>query len=148
MAARDFVYLLAVLGMSIVGFIVWVTGVSLVLSLLIVIVGFPVWLGTAAALRATASVDRRLAGWIRRKPILGSTRAGGQRLARACPHREPRPQTWKDLRWVVLNSLPGFALATAAVTITGLVISYITTPLWWWAISDPHHQYATLNLGI
>jgi hypothetical protein len=21
-------------------------------------------------------------------------------------------------------------------------------PLWWWAISDPHHQYATLNLGI
>ena len=29
-----------------------------------------------------------------------------------------------------------------------LVINYILMPLWWWAIYDPHTQYATLNLGI
>ena len=31
---------------------------------------------------------------------------------------------------------------------TAEVVSLITMPLWWWAITDPHHQYATLNLGI
>ncbi len=148
-AARDFVYLLAVLCMSIVGFVVWVTGVSLTLSLLILIIGIAVWVGTAYAFRATATVDRRLAGWLRRKPIPGlyrkPTESGLLALVRTVTRD---PQTWKDFGWIVLNSILGFALATVAVTITGLVIAYITMPLWWWSISDPHHQYATLNLGI
>ncbi len=46
-AARDFIYLLAVLCMSIIGFVVWVTGLSLTVSLLILIIGFAVWVGTA-----------------------------------------------------------------------------------------------------
>jgi signal transduction histidine kinase len=29
-----------------------------------------------------------------------------------------------------------------------LVVGWITAPLWWWAIPDPHHQYGTLNFGI
>jgi hypothetical protein len=35
-----------------------------------------------------------------------------------------------------------------AVAVTAEVISLIAMPLWWWAINDPDHQYATLNLGI
>jgi riboflavin transporter FmnP len=48
----------------------------------------------------------------------------------------------------VVNSTVGFAIATAAITVTGLVLSYIAMPLWWWAINDPSKQYGTLNLGI
>ena len=36
----------------------------------------------------------------------------------------------------------------AALTVTVLAFSYLTMPLWWWAIDDPSKQYATLNLGI
>ena len=55
---------------------------------------------------------------------------------------------WADLKWVVLNSIFGFVAATVAITVTGEVVSLILMPLWWWALSDPQHQYATLNLGI
>jgi signal transduction histidine kinase len=148
-AARDFIYLLAVLCMSIIGFVVWVTGVSVTLSLLIVIVGVLVWLATAYAFRATATVDRRLAGWLRRKPIQGLYSKPEERgffaLLRAVT---VDPQTWKDFGWLVLNSTLGFVLSLVAVTITALVIGYITMPLWWWAIADPHTQYGTLNLGV
>jgi riboflavin transporter FmnP len=58
------------------------------------------------------------------------------------------PRTWKDLIWLVLNSTVGFVVGTVAVTVTALVLGYLVTPLWWWAITDPSKQYATLNLGI
>jgi signal transduction histidine kinase len=147
--ARDFGYLLAVFCMSIVAFVVWVTGLSLTISLLILIVGAFVWLGTAYVFRWTAGVDRLLAGWLRREPIAGVYRvpvAGGV-LARLSTVTKD-PQTWKDLGWLVLNSILGFAASLAALTATAVVIGYITMPLWWWAIEDPSKQYGTLNLGI
>jgi hypothetical protein len=55
---------------------------------------------------------------------------------------------WADFRWLVLNSVFGFVCATLALAVTAEVISLVAMPLWWWAINDPHHQYATLNLGI
>jgi len=148
-ATRDFIYLLAVLCMSIIGFVVWVTGLSLTVSLLILIIGFAIWVGTAYAFRATATVDRHLAGWMRREPIPAIYTKPSQRGFLALVRSVTRdPQTWKDLGWIVLNSILGFVVATVALTFTGLVLAYITMPLWWWAISDPHTQYATLNLGI
>ena len=45
----------------------------------------------------------------------------------------------------MLNSVFGFVCATVALAVTAEVISLVAMPLWWWAISDPHHQYATLN---
>jgi signal transduction histidine kinase len=148
-AGREFLYLIAVFAMSIVAFVVWVTGLSLSLSLLVLIVGLAVWVGTASVFRWTASVDRRLAGWLRGRPIPGVYRAPTE------PGFLPRlravtrdPQTWKDFGWLVLNSIVGFALALAALTVTALVAGYIAMPLWWWAIPDPHTQYGTLNLGI
>jgi hypothetical protein len=148
-AGRDLAYLLVVLTTSIVEFVVWVTGVSLSASLLVLVIGVLVWLGTAWTFRFAASVDRHTAGWYRRRPIDGD-------------YREPRdgswmsrlravtidPRTWKDLGWLIVNSTVGFIIATAALTVTALVISYLTMPLWWWAIDDPSKQYATLNLGI
>ena len=48
----------------------------------------------------------------------------------------------------MVNSTVGFLMATAALTVTALAIAYLTMPLWWWAITDPSKQYATLNLGV
>jgi hypothetical protein len=58
------------------------------------------------------------------------------------------PRIWADLRWAVLNSIFGFVAAMIAISVTAEVLSLIAMPLWRWAISDPHQQYATLNLGI
>jgi len=148
-AGRDLVYLIAVFSMSIVGFVVWVTGLTVTLSLLVLIVGLFVWLATAYVFRWTTAVDRWLAGWLRRKPIPGVYRVPEQRgvLARLRTVTAD-PQTWKDLGWLVADSIFGFAFTLAAITITVCVLGYIAMPLWWWAIPDPHTQYGTLNLGI
>ena len=148
-AGRDVLYLLGVLTMSIVGFVVWVTGLSVTLSLLVLVVGVLVWFGTVYVFRWTVWLDRRLAGWLRRAPIDGVYRQSpntslGARLRTVTTD----PQTWKDLGWLVLNSIVGFAISVAGLTATALVIGYIAMPLWWWAIADPHTQYGTLNLGI
>jgi signal transduction histidine kinase len=148
-AGRDVLYLLGVFVMSIVGFVVWVTGLSVTVSLLVLIVGVVVWFATVYVFRWTVWVDRSLAGWLRGKPIDGVYRqppAGsfGARLRTVTTD----PQTWKDLGWLVLNSIVGFAISLAALTATAVVIGYIAMPLWWWAIPDPHTQYGTLNLGI
>jgi signal transduction histidine kinase len=152
LAARtghEFVYLLGMLCMSIIGFVVWVTGLSLTLSLLVLIVGVLVWLGTAYAFRWTASLDRLLAGWLRGERIPGVYRtpeAGGLFARIRSVTRDP--QTWKDFGWLVLNSILGFAFSVAALTATAVVIGYIFMPVWWWAIPHPQTQYGTLNLGI
>jgi putative sensor protein len=148
-AGRDLLYVLGVLAASIIEFAVWVTGVSVTASLLVLIVGLLVWLTTVFIFRAIADVDRRTAGWYRRRPIRGDYRTnynpGFMSRVRVV---STDPQTWKDLGWMIVNSTLGFAMATAAITVTGLVLCYITMPLWWWAINDPHMQYGTLNLGI
>ncbi|MFZ1992665.1 MAG: sensor domain-containing protein [Solirubrobacteraceae bacterium] len=148
-AGRDLVYVLGVLAASIVEFVVWVTGLSLAASLLVLVIGVVVWLAVACIFRFTAGVDRRTAGWYRRRPIRGHYRDPHDRalLSRARVVSTD-PRTWKDLAWLVLNSTLGFLLATVAITVTALAISYVLMPLWWWAITDPSKQYATLNLGI
>jgi signal transduction histidine kinase len=149
MAGRDFVYLLGMLCMSIVAFVVWVTGVSVTLSLLVLVVGVFVWLATAYVFRGTATLDRRLAGWLRREPIPGVYRVPPRPGVLAQLRSVTTdPQTWKDFAWLVLNSIVGFAVSVAALSLTAVVIGYIAMPLWWWAIPDPHTQYGTLNLGI
>jgi signal transduction histidine kinase len=145
-AGRDFVYLLAVFCVSIVELVVWITGLSLTLGLLVLIIGLFVWVATAYTFRGMATIDRRLAGWLRGKPIQGVYRPPSDRSRVRTVTADP--QTWKDFGWIVLNSIFGFAVATIAVALTVVVLSYIVMPLWWWAIPDPHTQYGTLNLGI
>jgi signal transduction histidine kinase len=145
----DLAYIVAILATSILAFCVWVTGLTVTASLLILVVGIFCWLATAYAFRWTTRIDRGLAGWARGRPI-------------AAVYRRPRepgvlarirsvtadPQTWKDLGWLMLNSILGFAAAVAAITFTGLVLGYITMPLWWHAVSNPHDQYVSMNLGL
>ena len=148
-AGRDLLYVLVVLAASIVEFAVWVTGVSLSASLLVLVIGALMWLATAVTFRFAAGVDRRTAGWYRRRPIHAHYRQPGDDLLLSRVRVVTTdPRTWKDLGWLVVNSTVGFLIATVALTLTGLVIAYLTMPLWWWTINDPSQQYATLNLGI
>jgi hypothetical protein len=68
-ALRDLVYAGAVFVWSIAAFTILVTGVSVTVSLLVLIVGVFVWIGFAYVLRWTTWVDRRLAGWQRHERI-------------------------------------------------------------------------------
>jgi signal transduction histidine kinase len=147
--ARDFVYLLGVLCMSIVGFAVWVTGVSVTVSLLVLVVGVLVWLGTAYVFRGTVTLDRYLAGWLRREPIPGVYRVPPTPgLLARLRSVTTDPQTWKDFGWLGLTSIIGFTSSVIALSATAVVIGDIVMPLWWWAIPHPSQQYGTLNLGI
>jgi Putative sensor len=148
-AGRDLVYLTGVFGTSIIGFAAWTVGVSLALSLSVVVIGVLVWVAVARGLRATVDLDRQLLGWYRRESVNARYRqqVTGNPIAWV-KSTLADPRTWADLRWLVLNSVFGFVCATVALTVTVEVISLVAMPLWWWAITDPHHQYATLNLGI
>ena len=148
-AGRDLVYLSAVLVSSIVGFVAWVVGLSVTVSIAVLVFGVLVWLPFAECFRLIAAGDRRLVGW-----YLGERLGGDYRLARSKNIIElvklalTDRRVWADVGWLMLNSVLGFAVGTVALTVTGEVFSLIVMPLWWWALSDPHHQYATLNLGI
>ena len=148
-AGRDAGYVLAMFGLSTAGF--WILGACVLATaiLLPTVIGALVGVASAFVLRWVTDVDRRLAGWYLGRPI------------RAC-HRKPSapgmvalvktvgrdPRTWKDAGWVLGNSFAGLALGIVGIVVTSLTISYLATPLWWWAVPDPHHNYVVLNLGI
>ncbi len=148
-ALRDLVYDGAVFVWSIVAFTVLVTGVSVTVSLIVFIVGVFVWIGFAYVVRWTTWVDRQLAGWQRHRRVAAVYRRPAARgfvpLLKTVTFD---PQTWKDLAWLGLTSMVGFTLGLAAITAAGVVLAYVSLPIWYWAISDPHGQYGLTNLGL
>lgn len=148
-ALRDILYCIAVFMWSIVAFTVLVTGVSLTISLLIFVFGVFVWVAFAYAARWTTWVDRRLAGWQRGKPVPAMYRHRSARgFLPLLKTVSADPQTWKDLSWLGVTSVAGFALGLVVITSAGVVLAYISMPLWYWALSNPHDQYAITNLGL
>jgi Putative sensor len=148
-ALRDLVYDGAVALWSIVAFTILVTGVALTASLIVLIIGVFVWVGFVYVVRWTTWVDRRLAGWQRHERIQAVYRRP------AAPGFVPLlktissdPRTWKDLGWLGLTSIVGMAVGFAAITFAGLVLAYLSMPIWYWAVSDPHDQYGLTNLGL
>jgi hypothetical protein len=148
-ALRDLVYAGAVFVWSIVAFNVLVIGVSLTASLLVLIVGVFVWVGFAYIVRWTTWVDRRLAGWQRHERIRVVYRRPDTRgfvpLLKAV---SSDPQTWRDLGWLAVTSIAGFTVGLAALAAAGVIVAYLSMPLWYWAISDPGGQYGLTNLGL
>jgi uncharacterized membrane protein YdfJ with MMPL/SSD domain len=148
-AVRDLVYCAGIFLWSIAAFTVLVTGVSLTASLLLFVAGVFVWVGFVYVVRWTTWVDRRLAGWQRRKPLRAAYRRPAERgflpLLRTV---SADPQTWRDLAWLGLTSIAGFALGLTAVGAGGIVLAYVSMPVWYWAIPDPDGQYGLTNLGL
>jgi hypothetical protein len=145
---RDLGYLGAVLAWSIVSFSVWVAGVSATASVLVLVVGVLVWIGFAYVMRWTTSVDRRLAAWLRHEPIAAEYRNAAPGLIARIKTITADPQTWREFGWLATGSIAGFALAIVAFTAAGVVLAYVTMPLWYWAINDPHAQYGLTNVGV
>jgi hypothetical protein len=51
------------------------------------------------------------------------------------------------MAWLGVTSIVGFAGGLAVITAAGLAASYLSMPLWYWAVSHPHTQYGVTNLG-
>jgi uncharacterized membrane protein YdfJ with MMPL/SSD domain len=148
-ALRDLVYAGAVFVWSIVAVTVLVTGVSVTASLLVLVIGVIVWIGFAYVVRWTTWVDRRLAGWQRHERVRAVYRRPTVRgLLPLLRTVSSDAQTWKDLAWLGLTSIAGFTLGLCALTAAGIVVAYLSMPIWYWAISDPQGQYGLTNLGL
>ncbi len=134
-AGLDLAYLAIGLATSIIAFCVWVTAVSVTLSLLIFVVGLPLFLLSAIAFRWTAELDRRNAALVVGQPLRGSYRDHrGEGFFERLSSTASDLQTWKDLLWLVLHSGLGFALGCAAAIIAGAWAALLTMPAWYWAI--------------
>jgi hypothetical protein len=133
---RDALYLTIGLATSIVAFTVWVAGVTLSLSLAVFIVGLPMILLTAITFRWTAELDRRNAALVLGRPLRARYRphAGGLLARLSATVRDRR--TWKDLAWLVLHSVVGFAFGVVAISLVVTVAGLVLLPVWYWSIPD------------
>jgi Putative sensor len=146
---RGLGYAAVTLAWSIVGLAVLITGVSVTASLLLLVIGLPVWLGFAHAVRWTTWVDRRLAGWQRGQRVRASyRRPDGRGFGPALRAVSADPQTWRDLAWLALASIAGFALSLVVITTAGVVLAWVSLPAWYWAVSDPSVHAGLTNLGV
>ncbi len=136
-AGRDLAYLGLGGLTAIVGFCVWVTAVTVTLSLLVFIIGLPVFLLSAIAFRWTAELDRRNAALLVGKPLRAGYRVHrGEGFLERLRTTAGDAQTWKDLVWLVVHSVLGFAFGVAAVTAVAVTIGALLMPLWFWAVPD------------
>ncbi|MBS1842879.1 MAG: sensor domain-containing protein [Actinobacteria bacterium] len=131
---------------AIVAFCVWVTAVSVTLSLIVFIIGLPIYLLSVIAFRWTAELDRRNAALVRGRPLRATYKdhRGESFLARLGSTSRDT-QTWKDLAWLVVHSVLGFTFAVVAVSLVASVVASLTIPLWYWSIPGGV-EWAGLNV--
>jgi signal transduction histidine kinase len=138
-AGNEALYLLTGGLLACVAFSTWVTGVTLSLSLGLLIIGFPVVLLTFWTFRLLADLERRRAALVfgeplmsdyKRAPAGGSGRRIGPRLRAATLD----PQTWKDFAYLVIFSVIGFAWGVVWACLWCAALGSIVLPAWWWAM--------------
>jgi signal transduction histidine kinase len=132
----DGLYLLTGLASSIVAFTVWVSGVTLSLTLGLLIVGFPIVLATFWCFRLLADFERKRAALVFGTPLASAYRpppADGRFASRlrAAAHD---PQRWKDVVYLALHGVLGFTWGTIWLVLVGFVLGSISLPAWWWAM--------------
>jgi hypothetical protein len=133
---------------SIAGFTILVTSAAVTGSLLFLVVGVFVWIGFVHVLRWTTWVDRKLATWQRHERVPAAYRRPAARGFMAYLRTLTLdPQTWKDMAWLGVNSILGFAGGLAVITAGGLAALYVSMPLWYWAVSHPKGEYGITNFG-
>ena len=145
---RDIIYMAGVLIRSMAAWVGWTVSLSLSASVLVLTLGTCVWL-PGASLRSLVDLDRRLLSRYLGRPVPARERPSddeeASRPGRAKGHDR---RSWGELRWLMLNSTLGMLSASIGIGAILEVIALVSTPLWWWALSNPHHQYGTLNLGL
>src|SRR3954454_11083690 len=137
-AGADALYLLLGLVASLVAFTIWVTAVSVTLSLLILIIGLPLLMLSFALFRIMCDVERQRAAIVFGEPIRSSYRPVPplakffQRLRVVATD----PQTWKHTGYLLVLSIVGMAWGTLGLVLWGYALGSITLPAWWWALPD------------
>lgn len=135
--ARDATYLTFTLLTSIVAFAVWVTALTLSLTLGILIIGLPIVLGAVFVMRWTAELDRRNAALVFGRPVRGHYRSQrGTGLFTRVFQTLRDPQVWRDLAWLITHSVVGFAFGVIAISLVATTLGTATLPLWYWALPD------------
>jgi Putative sensor len=148
-ALRDMVYSAAVFAWSIAAFTILVSGIAVTASLLFLLVGVFVWIGFVYVLRWTTWVDRKLVGWQRHERVPAVyRRPAGRGFMPHLRTLSSDPQTWRDMAWLGVTSILGFATGLAVITASGLAAAYVSMPLWYWTVSHPRSQYGVTNLGV
>ena len=133
----DAAYLSIGLLTSIVALAVWITAVSVSLSLAVFIVGLPVIVGAAYVMRWTAELDRRNAALVFGRPVRAHYTAHSEAsfLGRVgATLRDSR--MWRDLAWLITHSVVGLAFGVVAVSLVASVLGIAALPFWYWAIPD------------
>ncbi len=115
---------------------VWVTGLTVSLSLVIFIIGLPVVVVSAIAFRWTAELDRRNAAWLLRRPVRARYRPRERGLRGMLSSTLGDPQTSRDLVWLVVHSCLGFTFGLVAVGMVLAVAGIATLPAWYWSLPD------------
>ncbi|MEA2218493.1 MAG: hypothetical protein QOJ35_1119 [Solirubrobacteraceae bacterium] len=133
-AARETAYLAIGLVTSSLALTVWVVGVSLSLSMIVLVVGLPVAAGTVIAFRWTAELDRRNAAWLLGRPVRARYRELGRGLRGLLGSTLGDPQAWRDLVWLVLHSVLGFVFGCLALGAVLSVAGLATLPAWYWSL--------------
>jgi hypothetical protein len=139
--ARDAAYLTCTLLTSIAAFAVWVTAVTLSLTLGILIIGLPIVLGAVYVMRWTAELDRQNAALVFGRPVRGHYRTyrSGGLFARVFKTLRD-PQVWRDLAWLITHSILGFAFGVIAISLVVSTLGTATLPLWYWALPDGYEM--------
>jgi hypothetical protein len=133
----DLAYLTLGLLTSIVAFTVWVTALSVTLSLAVFVVGIPIALGAAYVMRWTAELDRRNAALVFGRPVRGRYRDHRRSTFLGRVGATLRdPQVWRDLAWLITHSIVGFVFGVVAITLVGTVLGLASAPLWYWSVPD------------
>jgi signal transduction histidine kinase len=134
----DALYLLLGWIASIVAFTVWVTAVSVTLSLIILVIGLPLVMLSFALFRVMCDVERKRAALVFGEPIGSSYRPlpPVSRFFHRLRVVSADPQTWKDTAYLLVLSVVGMAWGTVWGVLWGYALGSITLPLWWWALPD------------
>jgi Putative sensor len=136
-SGREAAYLTAGLLTSILAFTVWVTMVTLSLTLAVFIIGLPIMLASAYVFRWTAELDRQTVSRFLGRRVRGryqDHRADTFLGRLAATFRDP--QTWRDLSWLIVHSVVGFAFGVIAVSLIGSVLYLAALPTFYWALPE------------
>src|SRR3954447_14775934 len=136
-SGREAAYLTAGLLTSILALTVWITCVTLSLTLAVFIIGLPIMLASAYVFRWAAELDRQSVSVFLGRRVRGryqDHRADTFLGRMAATFRDP--QTWRDLSWLIVHSVLGFAFGIAAVSLVAAVVGTAVLPVWYWSIPD------------
>ena len=146
--ATDLIYVVAALQWGAIALAVWITGLTVSLTLSITYVGLPLLLLSFAVFRWMCEVERRRAAWVLGKPVKAHYRP----LGSGAYHRRTwamlrDPQRWLDLLWLILLFPLGLAAGIIALTLWGCALWFLTWPAWSWALPDSFDSTVDSWLG-